>query len=94
MLHAVPEAGGSRGGNGDPALLFLRHPVHGSGAVVDFAQLVTDPGVKQNPLGRRGFAGINVRRDADIAVAFDGGSACHNQPFLALWRTALTVYVK
>ncbi|MNT78625.1 hypothetical protein D3C72_2178760 [compost metagenome] len=74
MLHAVPETGSRRRSNGDAAFLLLFHPVHGGGAVVHFAQLVTDPGVKQNPLGGGGFAGIDMRRDADIAVAFEGGS--------------------
>ncbi|MND48110.1 hypothetical protein D3C80_390220 [compost metagenome] len=74
MLHAVPETGRRRRSNGNAAFLLLGHPVHGGGAVVHFAQLVTDPGVKQNPLGGGGFAGIDMRRDADIAVAFEGGS--------------------
>ena len=71
MLHAVPKAGGGRRGDGDAALLFLRHPVHGRRAVMHFTQLVADPGVKQNPLGGGGLAGIDMRGDADVAVTFD-----------------------
>src|SRR5690606_42039400 len=33
-----PEAGGSGRRDGDAALLLLRHPVHGRGALVDLAQ--------------------------------------------------------
>jgi hypothetical protein len=34
---------------------------------------VVHAGVKKNALGGRGLAGVNVRRDTNIAVALDGG---------------------
>ncbi len=75
--HAVPEAGGRCGGDGDAAFLLLHHPIHGGGAVVHLAQLVRDARVKQDALGHRGLAGIDVSHDAEIAIALDGGFAGH-----------------
>ena len=67
----VPEAGGCGGGNGDAALLFLFHPVHGSGAVVHLAELVRLARIIQDTLRRRGFAGVDVRHDADVTGALE-----------------------
>jgi hypothetical protein len=67
-VHALPEAGGGSGGNRDAALLLLLHPVHGGRAVVNFTNLVVHAGVKKDPLGGGGLAGINVRGNADVAV--------------------------
>ena len=70
-----PSRSGGRGGrDGDAALLLLLHPVHRRGAFVHLADLVDDAGVEQDALGRRGLAGIDVRHDADVAVALDGGT--------------------
>ena len=66
-LVVVPEAGGRRGGDGDPALLLLLHPVHGGGAVVHLTDLVADTGVVEDALGRRRLTGVDVRHDADVA---------------------------
>jgi len=63
-VHALPEAGRGRGGNGDAALLFLLHPVHDGRAFVDFADFVRHTGVEQDAFGGRGLARINVRHDA------------------------------
>ena len=41
LVHALPETGGGRRGNGNPTFLFLLHEVHGSGTVVYFTDLVT-----------------------------------------------------
>ena len=62
----LPEAGCSRGGNGDTSLLFLLHPVHGRGALVGFADLMGLSGVEQNALRGGRLAGIDVRHDADV----------------------------
>ena len=72
-----PEAGGGGGSNGDAALLFLLHPVHGGCAVVRFADLVVDAGVKKDALGGRGFAGVNMGHNADIALFVYRNSAGH-----------------
>ncbi len=77
LIHALPEAGGRRRSDGDAALLLLLHPVHHSGAVMDFADLVADAGVEQDALRRGGLSGIDVSHDAEISVAFDGCGACH-----------------
>ena len=68
----VPIAGRRGGGNGDAALLFLLHPVHGGRAIVDLAHLVGAAGVIKDTLGRRRLAGIDMRHDADIAIALQG----------------------
>src|SRR3990167_2497709 len=77
QLHALPEAGGGCRGDGDAALLLLLHPVHRGGAVMHFADLVVHTCVEQDALGRRRLAGIDVRGNADVAVALDGGLAGH-----------------
>ena len=67
----VPEAGRRGRRDGDAALLLLLHPVHGGGAVMDFADLVGAAGVIEDALGRRRLAGIDVGHDADVAVAIE-----------------------
>jgi hypothetical protein len=73
VRHALPEAGGRCGSNGDTALLFLLHPVHGGGTVVHFTNLVVHAGVEQHALGSGGFTGVDVSGDTDITVALNGG---------------------
>ena len=68
---AVPHGGGGGRGDGDPPLLLLLHPVHGRGAVVDFADLMALARVVENPLGGRRLAGVDVRHDAEVAVVVD-----------------------
>ena len=46
-------------------------------AIMHFTDLVIHTGVEQDALGRGGLAGVDVRADTDIAVALDGGFACH-----------------
>ena len=75
LAHAAPETGGRRGGNRDTAFLFLFHPVHGRRAIVHFADFVRAPGVIEDALGRGRFAGVDVRGNADIAIALNGGRA-------------------
>ena len=74
---SVPERGGRGRRDGDAALLLLLHPVHGRGAVVHLADLVALAGVIEDPLGRRGLAGIDVRHDAEVAVVLDRMAAGH-----------------
>jgi hypothetical protein len=74
---ALPEGGRRGGRDGDAALLFLVHPVHGRGAVVDFADLMVLAGVVQDPLGRRRLTGVDVGHDAEVAVVFELVSAGH-----------------
>jgi hypothetical protein len=47
-------------------------------AIVDFANLVIDAGVEQDAFRRGGLPCIDVRRDANVAIALDGGFASHD----------------
>ena len=66
-LVVVPETGGGSGGNGDAALLLLRHPVHRGSTIVNLTDFVGNTRVKQNALCRRGLSRIDVGHDADVA---------------------------
>ncbi len=59
-LVLVPETGHRSGGDGDPPLLLLLHPVRRRGAVVGLTDLVVHTGVEKDSLGRGGLAGIDV----------------------------------
>jgi hypothetical protein len=78
-VHAAPETGGRSGRDRDATLLLLLHPVHGGRAIMHFADLVVHTGVEKDALGRGGLAGVDVRRNTDVAIAFDGGNASHDQ---------------
>jgi len=67
----VPDASSSSRCNGDTALLFLRHVVHGCCAVVHFTDLVALACVIQDALGRCCLAGVDVGHDADVAGALE-----------------------
>ena len=76
-VAALPEGRGRSGRDRDAALLLLLHPVHGRGAVMDFADLVGLAGVVEHALGGRGLAGIDVGHDAEITVFVDRVFAGH-----------------
>ncbi len=76
---ALPERGRRSRRDRDAALLLLLHPVHGGGALMDLADLVRLAGVKEDALGRRRLAGVDVRHDAEIAVVFDRVFAGHGE---------------
>jgi hypothetical protein len=44
---------------------------------VHFTDFMVYAGVKQDTLGRRGLAGIDVSGNTDVAVALNGGLASH-----------------
>ena len=73
----VPGAGRRRGGDRDPALLLLLHPVHRRRALVDLTHLVGATGVVEDPLGRGRLAGVDVRHDADVAGLLECERASH-----------------
>ena len=79
LVHALPEAGRGRRGDGDAALLLLLHPVHRGGTVMHLAHLVRDTGVEQHALGGGGLARVNVGRDTDVPIAIERSSARHGQ---------------
>ena len=80
MLRRLLFPDRGRGGrrDGDAALLLLLHEIHGRSAVMHFADLVALAGVIEDPLGRRGLAGIDVSHDAEIAVVLDRVTAGHD----------------
>ena len=80
FTHTGPESGGRGGGDGDTTLLFLFHPVHGGGAIVNFTDLVTYTGVKQNALGSSSLTGVDVSGDTDITITLNGGCTSHCHP--------------
>ena len=69
VLFLGPITGSSGGGDGDAALAFLFHPVGDGVAVIDIAHFMNEAGVKEDALGGRRLAGINMGGDADIARA-------------------------
>ena len=76
----VPMAGGGRRGDRDAPFLFLGHPVHSGTAFVDLTQLVVDPRVVQDPLGRRGLARVDMGHDPDVAGPGQRGTLFVPQP--------------
>ena len=76
-VTALPERGGRGRRDRDAAFLLLLHPVHGRGAVVDFADLVGLAGVVKHTLGGRGLASIDVSHDAEVAVVINRVLASH-----------------
>src|SRR5690606_18122842 len=88
-----PETRRGGGGDGDAPLLLLLHPVHGRGALMDLADLVGLAGVIEDALGGRRLAGVDVRHDADVAIAFERMAAGHflsPSPMAAAWRPRVT----
>src|SRR5262249_8258838 len=81
---AVPERGGRGGSDSDAALLLLLHPVHGRGAFMHLAHFVAFAGVIEDALGGRGFPGIDMRHDAEIAIVLDGVAAGHGDQSFAV----------
>ncbi len=69
--HALPEAGRGGGGDGDATLLLLLHPVHGGGAGMHLAHFVAHATIEQDALGGGRFTCIDMRADADVAIAFN-----------------------
>ena len=62
----APERGRCRGGDGDPPLLLLGHPVHRRRALMDLADLVDLLRVEEDPLGDGRLAGVDMRDDSDV----------------------------
>ena len=66
--------------DGDALLPFQRIEVRGGVAVIHVADLVLGAAEIEDALGRRGFAGIHVSDDADVAKFFEHGfPACRGQ---------------
>ena len=80
-LVVVPEAGRGRGGDGDAALLLLRHPVHRRRALMDLAELVDLLRVEEDPLGHGRLARVDVGDDPDVPRLRERNLTCHD-PYL------------
>ena len=63
----LPKTGGGSGSDRDAPLLLLLHPVHDGRALVGLAQAVGAAGIEQDALGGSGFAGVDVRHNADVS---------------------------
>jgi len=83
-VHTGPEAAYCRRGNGNSALLLLRHPVCRRCAIVNFTELMAHAGVKQDPFSGGGFAGINVGRNTNVAIALEGDGLGHDASLVSL----------
>jgi hypothetical protein len=57
---------------------------------MNLADLVIHAGVEKDALGGGGLAGVDVRRNADIAIALDGSLAGHLIYLPYLNQTAMT----
>ena len=66
--NIFPDAGGRRRGDGDAALLLLRHPIHRRGAFMDLTDAVRASCIEQDALRRGGLTGIDVGHDADVSA--------------------------
>src|SRR6185437_11831395 len=76
---AVPERRRRGGSDGDAAFLLLLHPIHGRGAVVDFADLMALAGIIEDAFGGRRFTGVDMRHDAEVAIVLDRMTARHKE---------------
>ena len=65
----LPPCGHGGGGNRDPALFLLLHPVRRGRPVMNFTDPVNHAGVEQDTLGQRGLSGIDVRGNPNVARA-------------------------
>ena len=81
---AFPVAGGCSGGNGNTAFLFLNHPVHGSSAIMNFANLVVYTGIKQDTFRGCCLTCIDVSHDADVSCFFKRKFSAHD--FFSLYN--------
>ena len=87
VLRAVPHAVRRGGLDGDALLALEIHRVHLGADAVLAAHLVdlVDPArVEEDALGERRLARVDVRRDADVADAFEGDACGHGSVFLRL----------
>jgi hypothetical protein len=62
----VPTAGHRCGSNRDAPLTFLLHMVSGRGTIVHLTDPMDHARIKENPLGKRGLARIDVRSNPNV----------------------------
>ena len=66
----LPKTSGGRGRDSNTSFSFLLHPIHCRFAFVNLADFMRNAGIKKNPFGNGGFAGVNMSYDAYISVFF------------------------
>ena len=76
-LKAFPLGRRRRTCNRNAARLFLRQKIHRRLTVVDFADFVNFFRIVEDALGRRRFAGVDMRHDTKVTVSVNLGFACH-----------------
>jgi hypothetical protein len=57
--------------DGDPAFLLFGVEVGDGGPLIDLADFVNEPGIKEHPLGYGRLTGVDVGDDSDIADLFE-----------------------
>ena len=62
----------------DTTFLFLGHPVHGSSAIMNFADFMNTAGVEKDTFCCRGFTGIDVSHDTNISRFFQRKFSTHD----------------
>ena len=70
-----PETGCRCGSNRDAAFLFLNHPVHRCGAVMNLTDFVGLAGVEKDTFRKSRLSRINVSHDSDITRFVNRGNA-------------------
>src|ERR1044071_1920351 len=66
-----PIARDRRGGDRDSLITFQRGVIGGRGPVMDFAALMDGCRMKKNALGKRRFAGVDMRGNTDVPHLFE-----------------------
>jgi hypothetical protein len=70
----APKSGSGSGNNGNSPFFFLGHPIHLRCSLINIPQFVGFAGVKKNPLGGGGFAGVNMGNNSDVSDFFLGNN--------------------
>ena len=78
----LPMRGGSSRRDCYTSLLLLLHPVHRSGAFVNFADLVIDTRIEKDSFTRRCLSCVDVRHNTDISCIFQRIFSCHFLPLI------------
>ena len=56
-----------------PLSLFLLHPIHSSGSVMNFADLMRESGIEKNTLGGGGFSCVYMSTDTNVSISYSMG---------------------
>ena len=75
---SFPMSRRSSGRDRNATFLFLGHPVHGSSAIMNFADFMNSAGVEKDSFCCRGFTGIDVGHDTNISCFFQRKFSTHD----------------